>query len=1156
MTGNTYDSLIQKLDAFIRKYYKNQLIRGAIYFAAATLLFFFLVIVLEYFGRYQPTTRAALFYSFVTFSGFCLVRFMLFPLASLYKLGKTIDYAQASAIIGNHFPEVKDKLINVLQLKAGTTSADNSLIEAAIGQKTRELNPVPFSAAIDLNKNIKHLRYVALPVVLYVLVYLIAPGMISDGSKRVLHYNQTFKPTAPFTFVVENDKLQAQQFTDYDLKLKVEGAELPEEVFVVLNGNSYKMQKTDKLHFSYTFTNVQKDLSFQMLADQFYSDQYTLLALAKPLIVNYRARLDFPGYLGRQAEWVDNPADLTIPAGTVVTWQFNTSNTDEISLGFGSQWMKAEEKGKDQFSYAKKFFISGNYSVRTTNSKHHNSDSMQYSINVLPDAFPAISVDEKRDSLSGRQLFFIGDATDDHGLTKLAFHYTITRAGKQQQRLNQTQLLPIDRKDASTRFYHQLNLTETGIQPGDEISYYFEVWDNDGVHGAKSTKSAEKTIKAPTEKELEEKTEAGSSALKEKMEEAMKDAKSLQKEMKDLERKMLEKKELTWEEKKKLEQLMERQKELAQKLNEIKKENEKLNKEEAEYKQQQENIMEKQQQLEKMFNELMDEEMKKLIREMEQLMQMQNKDMMKQEMEKIQLNNKDVEKELDRMLEQYKKLELEKKLEQASDKLEKLGEKQEELGQKTEDAQKDNKNKTSEEKKQAQEELKQEQQKLSEEFKETQEELKEIEEKNKELESPEELENTDEEQQEIEKDQQGSEDDLEKKDNKSASQKQKKAGAKMKEMSAKMKDKKAEQEQKELELDAQALREILENTIQLSKDQEALMEQMKTISSYNPQYVDVAQKQKKIKDDAKIIEDSLLALSKRVAEISSFVNREVSKLNDNLDRSIKGFGTRNFNEIRTREQYSMTHANNLSVMLSDILKQMQDQMSGSSSDPKDGKGKPKQCKGGAKGKGKGAGKPKSMGELKKAQEELNKQLREGMNKQGNKGKDGQQKPGDGKPQMGGQGSPGGPGGLSSEEYARMAAQQQAIRQQMQKMMQQMGAKEKEAMGGNGKLQEMQKLMEQTEKELFNKQLTAEMLKRQQDILTRLLESEKAERKQEQDQKREAEQAKEKPAVTPPDFEQYLKQKNKEKELLETIPAELQPYYKEKAKEYFNKIGQE
>jgi hypothetical protein len=88
MTGNTYDSLIQKLDAFIRKYYKNQLIRGAIYFAAATLLFFFLVIVLEYFGRYQPTTRAALFYSFVTLA--VLPRALYAFFASLYKLGKPL----------------------------------------------------------------------------------------------------------------------------------------------------------------------------------------------------------------------------------------------------------------------------------------------------------------------------------------------------------------------------------------------------------------------------------------------------------------------------------------------------------------------------------------------------------------------------------------------------------------------------------------------------------------------------------------------------------------------------------------------------------------------------------------------------------------------------------------------------------------------------------------------------------------------------------------------------------------------------------------------------------------------------------------------------------------------------------------------------------
>jgi hypothetical protein len=1147
MNSKGYFLLIEKLDAFIRKYYKNQLIRGAIYFAAATLLFFLLVIALEYFGRYQSGVRAGLFYSFLAFTVFCLTRFVLIPLSKLYKLGKGLNHEEASVIIGNHFPQVKDKLLNVLQLKKEVSSGDHSLIEAAINQKTLELTPVPFTAAIDLNKNVRYLRYIVLPVVLYALIYLIAPSMIKDSSRRVLLYNQTFKPVAPFSFEIENDALSAQQFSDFNLNLKVDGSEIPQDVFVMIGEHRYKMQKQDNLHFTYTFTNIQKDIPFQLEANGFYSDDYLLKALAKPLILNYRAKLVFPGYLGKKTEWIDNPTDLTIPAGTTVKWEFNTVHTDDIRIGFNHQYIKAQSDDQTHFSYEKKFFIGGPFTILTGNSGQHISDSMSYQLNVLPDAFPGISVDEKPDSLSGKQLFFIGDATDDHGLTRLAFQYQLKREGTIQPEPKKMQWLPFEQGGTSARFYHQLNLNEIGVQPGDELTYYFEVWDNDGVHGSKSTKSAIKQLRAPSEKELEEKTEAGSSALKEKMEQAMKEAKQLQKEMKELDRKMLEKRELTWEEKKKMEQLLEQQKELVKKIESIKKENEKLNREEAEYRKQEDQILEKQQQLEKMFNELMDEEMKKLIKEMEQMVQMQNKDLMKQEMEKMQLNNKDVEKELDRMLEQYKKLELEKKLENTTQKLDELAQKQEDLAQKTKEA--NDKGKTSEQKKAAQEELKKQQEKLSEEFKERQDELKEIEKQNKELEEPGEMENTDEEQQEIEQQQEGSEQDLDKGDNKKAGEKQNKAAQAMKKMSQKMKDKKAEQEQKELELDVQALREILENTIQLSKDQEALMDQMQSINGYNPQFVEAARTQKKVKADAKIIEDSLLALSKRVTEISAYVNREVSKLNDNLDRSVQSYGDRNFPDIRVRQQYSMTHANNLALMLSDILKQMQNDMDGSGESK--GQGKPKKGKGKG-GKGSSSG-PKSMSELKKAQEELNKQLREGMNKQGKGDKENGQKPGEkpgDKPGGGSQGM----GGMSSRDYARMAAQQQAIRQQMQKMLNQMGSKEKEGLGGQQKLQEMQKLMEQTEKELYNKQLSNQLIQRQQDIMTRLLESEKAERKQEQDNKREAEQAKEKPTPTPPDFEQYIRQKNKEKELLETIPAEMQPYYKEKAKEYFNKIG--
>lgn len=1144
-----YAELIQKLDRFIRKYYQNLLIRGGIYFASATLLLFLIIIVLEYFGRYQSEVRAILFFSFVAITTFCLLRFVIIPLGKLYKLGSTLNYEQASQIIGSHFPEVKDKLLNVLQLQHVASKSDQSLLEAAIRQKTNELQPIPFATAINLNKNVKYLRYVVVPILLYAAIYVVAPSMISDGGKRVIYYNQTFKPVAPFTLTIENEKLLAQQYQDFELNVETGGAELPAELYIVLNENRYKMRQVDKTHFTYTFTNVQKSTPFQLLANDFYSEEYLLKTFAKPLIVNYRAKLEYPAYLLRKAEWIDNPADLTVPAGTTIKWEFNTANTNDVVLAFDGKALKATLDGSNRFVFQKKFFISNQYSIKTANAAQPVSDSMQYNITVVPDAFPSITMDERQDSASNKQLFFIGDANDDYGLTRLAFVYQIKRNGSEQPEPRKMQWLPIE-NGTQHRFYHQFNLEEIGIGLGDEVFYYMEVWDNDAVHGNKSSKSAMKQLRMATIEELEEKTDLASNALKAKMENAIKEAKNLQKEMKELERKMMDKRELTWEEKQKMEKMLQQQKELAKKLNEIKKEREKIQQSESEYQKQEEQILEKQKQLEKMFNELMDDEMKKLIKEMEQLLQNQNKDVLEDKMKEMQLNNKDVEKELDRMLEQYKKLELEKKMEKATEKLDELADKQEKLAKENKDAASEKQSK--EEKNKQLEKAKEEQQDVNKEFKELQKELNEIKEENKKLEEPTELENTEKQEEEIEKEQEGSKEDLEKGDNKKASEKQQKAAQKMKEMSQKMKDKKAEQEEKELEMDAQALREILENTIQLSKDQEKLMDDMRTINGYNPQYVETAQKQKKVKDDAKIIEDSLLALSKRVAEIRSFVNREVTKLNENLDRSVKGFSDRNFMEIRTRQQYSMTHANNLAVMLSDVLKQMQDQMQGDG----DSKGKGKPSKG-SKGKKGSGSKPKSMSELKKAQEELNKQLREGLNKQPGKGEekgDGDKKPGGQKP-GGEQGQPG-MGGMNSKEFARMAAQQQAIRQQMQKMLQQMGTKEKEGLGGQQKLQEMQRLMEQTEKELFNKKLSNEMLMRQQDILTRMLESEKAERKQEQEQKREAEQAKEKPATTPPSFEQYLKQKNKEQELLETIPAELQPYYKEKAKEYFKKVGGE
>jgi len=314
------------------------------------------------------------------------------------------------------------------------------------------------------------------------------------------------------------------------------------------------------------------------------------------------------------------------------------------------------------------------------------------------------------------------------------------------------------------------------------------------------------------------------------------------------------------------------------------------------------------------------------------------------------------------------------------------------------------------------------------------------------------------------------------------------------------------------------MRQILDNLVRISFDQEAVMTQLDVISTTNPKYLKIIQRQKDLKDDLQIVADSLYALSKRQASIEPFIMRELTSVENNMDDAVSQLNSRSVVPAKTKQQYAMTSVNNLALMLSESLKQMQQNMQSK------GSGKAKsQCK---KPGGEG-GKMKSMRQL---QEQMNKQLqqmKEGMQNQGKQGSQGQR-------QM-------------SEKFARMAAQQEALRQKMQEYGQEL---QKEGTGVDKGIKEMMQQMEQTETDLVNKRLNIETLKRQQEIVTRMLESEKAEQQRELDTKRESEEAKDIFYNNPAKYFEYNKIKDKETELFRTVPPNLKPFYKSKVNAYF------
>ncbi|MDQ3046562.1 MAG: hypothetical protein M3R27_03370 [Bacteroidota bacterium] len=1130
--SENYQSLIHKLDEFIRKYYKNLLLRGLIYTVALVLGFFILVTAIEYYGHFSTAVRTILFYTFLLSTGFILAKYIAHPLSKLYKFGKIISYQDASAIIGEHFSNVQDKLLNVLQLQAQSAapevpSGQYDLFQASIDQKIAELKPVPFSNAVDLSENRKYLKYAVIPVLLIAVILFAAPSIITDGTKRLVLHSDHFEKEAPFQFVITEDLSTVAQ-EDFEMNVKLTGDEIPENIYVEIDGNEFKLEKENIVNFKYLFKNVQSNISFQLQADGFKSREYELVALPNPLLLNFDIALTYPGYLNKKNEVIRNTGDLVIPAGTKLSWHFNTQNTEQLRLLFNDTALSISPSTENSFDYTARFFRDKSYSVITSNKFLKGKDSVTYSINVIPDAFPQISVEEKKDTLSTKKIYFKGEVKDDHGFSKLTFNYrfitnndsAVTTAFKSLS--TNTAAVPINKLSVQDRFFYYWDMNELGVSPGDQIEYYFEVWDNDGVTGHKSTRSQRLLFKALTLKELEDKTDKTNDKIKNDLEESIRQAIDVQKEISDLQRKVAEKKNLTWEEKKKLQDLLDKQKDLQKKVENIKNENQQNNQQQSEYKQPDEKVLEKQKQLEELFDKVMTPEMKEKYDELRKLLEKLDKEKVQDALEKMKLDNKDLMKELDRNLEIFKQLEFEQKLQQNIEKLKELSKKEEELSKKTEEKNSDPK------------EQKAKQDDLNKKFEEMKKDMKEMEKKNSELEKPNEMQNTDQQQQDIQKEMEKSSDQLDKKDKKDAAKSQKNAADKMEKMSEQLSKMQQDMAQEQEGEDIAQLRALLENLIQLSFGQESLMGELSKAKTNDPQYYKLNQKQKKLQDDSKMIEDSLLALSKRVPAIQSAVNKEISAINMNMEKAVDEIkesqtpsmdGRNHKQEAMSRQQLAMKSINELALMLNEALQNMQDAAKAKKDGPP-GSGK---CK-----KPGGKGDKPSMSNMRQMQEALNKQiqkLKEGMEKGGTK-------PG----QKSGNGSSG-----MSQELAKLAAQQEAIRQEIQKMADQIN-KDGKGGGSMGKLAEK---MEETETDLVNKMLSQETIKRQQDILTRLLEHEKAEKEREMDEKRQSNEAKNLSFSNPEEFLEYNRLKEKETELLKTVPPSLNPFYKTKVNQYFN-----
>ena len=1084
-------ALKDQLRAFKKKFYKNKIMRGSILFLAVALGSFLLVNSLEFTARLGTTGRAVLFFGYLALTIVTFLRLVGKYVLLLNSNNKQISNEEAAKQIGEFFPEISDKLLNIIQLEKLNPS-QNQLLIAGILQKSKEIQSIPFTKAIDYRKNRRFLKYAIGPGTLIVLLLLLMPRFITESSTRILRYNNEFVPEAPFVFDLKENTLRGFKGENYTLKISTEGKSTPEALYIWSNNRKLKAAKTGSNTFEYTFNRLQSDMEFTIEAENVVSDSYSLEIVERPSIQLFSISLDFPEYLKRDNETLQNSGNMLIPEGTSVNWQFQTNSAEELRLNFKNlDQVENLSSSSNEFSFNQKFRKSTPYSIELENEYSKNKDSLLFNIEVVKDQYPQITFDQYQDTVLFKSIVLAGNISDDYGFSNLSFHYKY-EGQEDYQKLSLEYNPALDNQN----YYKVYNLDSAQIQAGSEISYFVQVSDNDGVNGRKSTKTGTYSFKIPSKKEIEEEIEATSEQVQEKIDQTLKSAQELNEKIKEADERLKTKKELDWQDEKLMQDILKQKEDIQKQLEELNKENKLNNKKQEQFSPQSEELKEKVDQLQKLMDDILDDETKRLYEELKELLENQEDiSEFRENLEELKTQESDLEEQIERALELFKKLQFDQKLEETLEDLEEEIKDQEELLKQTEDRKNDT------------EELGEKQGEEKSDIEELEKKVEELNEMNQERENPDALPDDLKEQfEEIKQEQQNSQEQLQNNKRNKSKQSQQKALDKMKEMQKSMQSMQSSMQMSQMQEDLSNLRDLVDNLVTLSFDQESLMNEFRQIRQSDPRFNELTQQQFKLKDDSQIIQDSLVSLSKRVFQISSFVMRELGEMNRQMDASLDDLKERRISQATGKQQFTMTSINNLALLLDDVLQQMQEQMA--------------QMMG--KGKGDGKNMPQ-VGNLAELQKQLSQQIKE-LKRSGKSGRE------------------------LSEELAKLAAQQERLRNALENV--------ETGMDGDQLGEKIDKLAEQMEKnevDLINKNITDETIERQQEILTRLLEAENSMQERGEEEKRKAETAYGYELSIPESLNEYLKAKEKEIELLKTIPAKLNPYYKKETDKYFKKI---
>ena len=1028
-----------------------------------------------------------------------LVFYVFLPIARFFGWYDEFTEQAVARRIAKTYPEVSDRLVNLLQLSKGAHSdAPEPLLDRAVLDLSEKIGPIMFEGVASTSKAKRIARLASIPVAAMLLFGLVSPGLFTSASARILSPNITFSRPTPFEIRVDPGDIEVIKGDSVVISANifgfVSGTDAPTSIAEALSESSpslslefvysgearshSQLMEADRLEgYSFTFEGVRQSLSYLVEGGGVRSHRYTITVVERPLVQRLNIKLSYPRYTRLPVQDLEtNVGDIAALAGTQATLELALGGAEVKSGAIVFSTGKSQPLDLDGTRASASVLITTHidYWFELVSSDGvENVDPITYTIHLEEDALPTIAFnypDPQSEINEDALAPFAVRFSDDYGFSSITLSARLaeSRFDSPQEEFTSIQI-PLEQRYLLDQILeHAWDLrTDTGFDPipGDIIEYFVTVWDNDNVSGFKSASTPTYTVRFPSLAEQYEQLDLAEDDTENQLEILVDEAREIREQFEKLKEDLRRKPESDWQDERRLEQLQQRQEEMESSVEDISEGIQEIIEAMNQNDLVSDETIDMFQELREVVDEVNSPELMEALRDLEEAMQQMDLSKIQQNLEEFEFNEKLYKDRLERALELFKNLRLQQDLEEAEKRAQDLVDLEDRIEEETAELQNEKNRQDSanppedgrrpevepESNSEDSDRLAAEQDQAASDMEALEKKLEEIRKRMEDLNSgpTEKMQNLEEDtlDRELPKQMQQNAEDIRNQEFEKAQSNQQKMQEQLGQLQGQLGQMRQNMSGQQMQMNMTGLRASLEDILTLSERQEALRLEVADMRSESPRLRESAQDQVELSEGLTIVADSLQQLSRKIPQMSRDVQQQSGDALREMGSAVAALSDRSSRRATGHQKGAMTHLNELALILSGLLDQMMNSQASS---------------------GSGMSMEQLMEQLQnmgEQQEQLNDQIQQLLNdQQGNR--------------------------LTNDMVERMrqlGSQQDQIRRDLKKINRDRAARNKLL----GDLNRLAEQMQESVQELMQNRTSRQLMQRQRQILTRLLEASKS-----------------------------------------------------------------